>query len=279
VQDTTEQKKAEENLWLTENRFRALIEKSSDMKTLSNREGEMIYCSPSVTKVLGYSSDEFIQKCALDFIHPDDIAAYTEKTAEILQTPGKSFNNRNRFLHKNGNWIWCEGIITNMLHEPGIDAMVSNFRDISEKIISEKEKEFETNNLNALINNSSDLMWSVDTDFNLITSNLPFDEMGKVNFGKTIPKGGNVLATSNSPEMRRHFEELYKRAFAGEAFTEISYFEHPVEFWTEISYYPIRNGKEIVGPACHSRDVTELKRGEQNLKQSEGRLKEAQALS
>src|SRR4029079_17021584 len=39
------------------------------------------------------------------------------------------------------------------------------------------------------------------------------------------------------------------------------------------------NGKEIVGTACHSRDVTELKRGEQNLKQSEARLKEAQALS
>ena len=34
------------------------------MKTLSTREGKMIYCSPSVTKVLGYSLEEFIQKSA-----------------------------------------------------------------------------------------------------------------------------------------------------------------------------------------------------------------------
>ena len=53
-----------------------------------------------------------------------------------------------------------------MLHEPGINAMVSNFRDISEKITGETEKEFDSNNLNALINNTNDLMWSVDRDFN-----------------------------------------------------------------------------------------------------------------
>ena len=133
VQDISEKKKAEENLKQSENRFRAMIEKSTDMKTLSTQEGEMIYGSPSITKVLGYSLEEFLHTSAFDMIHPDDIPGYLEKRKEILQTPGKSFYTQNRFLHKNGSWIWCEGIVTNMLHEPGINAMVSNFRDISEK--------------------------------------------------------------------------------------------------------------------------------------------------
>src|SRR4029453_11095737 len=58
---------------------------------------------------------------------------YTEKRKRILQIPGKSFANQHRYRHKNGSWIWCEGTVTNMLHEPGINALVSNFRDISER--------------------------------------------------------------------------------------------------------------------------------------------------
>src|SRR6185295_12161779 len=154
---------------------------------------------------------------------------------------------------------------TNMINEPGINAMVSNFRDISEKKITEKQREFDNNNLNALINNTGDLMWSVDREFNLITSNQPFDEMGKVNFGKTIARGENVLSTAYNPEMLNHFKKLYERAFAGEAFTEISYFDFPNELWTEISYYPIRKGDQIIGTACHSRDITNIKLAEKHL--------------
>ncbi|MEP6950128.1 MAG: PAS domain S-box protein [Ginsengibacter sp.] len=263
VQDITEQKKTEENLTQSENRFRALIERSTDMKTLSTIDGEFIYVSPSITKLFGYSLKEILNTFAFDIIHPDDIPEFAEQRKKILQTPGKSFHTRLRFLHKNGNWITCEGTVTNMLDEPGINALVSNFRDISEKISNDINREFERNNLNALINNTSDLMWSVDRDFNLITSNLPFDEMGKVNFGKTIAKGESVLSAANSPEMLGHFKELYERAFAGEVFTETEYFDFPVELWTEISYYPIRKEDKVIGTACYTRDITQRKKSEE----------------
>lgn len=136
---------------------------------------------------------------------------------------------------------------------------------------AEQLEEFNKHNLRALINNTNDLMWSVNRDFNLITSNRAFDELGEVNFGKTIAKGENVLSVSYTPEMLAHFKALYERAFAGEAFTETEHFDHPVEMWTEISYNPIRKGDEIIGTACQSRDVTAVKITDQMIQESNER--------
>jgi PAS domain S-box-containing protein len=151
----------------------------------------------------------------------------------------------------------------------------------TEKLIIENEKrrDFDKSNLNALINNTKDLMWSVDRNFNLITSNKPFDEMAKIVFGKVIEKGEDVLSVAPLPEMYDHFKKLYERAFAGESFTKTDYFDAPEESWSEISYSPLREGDLVIGAACHLHDVTETKIIEQNLIRSEVKLKEAQAIA
>ncbi len=249
--------------------FRSLIEKSIDMKMLTSIEGNFIYGSPSVTRTFGYSLEEILEKSAFTFFHPDDLPDLFKNRAIILETPGSSFSFQYRFMHKEGRWIWCEGTLTNMLHEPEILAFVSNFRDITEKKIVERQMEFDKNNLNALINNTKDLMWSVDREFKLITSNIPFDEAGKASFGAAIEKGENVLHASFSQETHDHFKYLYERAFEGESFTETEYLDFPADQWNEISYYPIRKGEEIIGTACYSRDITMTKVAEQQIRNSE----------
>jgi PAS domain S-box-containing protein len=389
--ETSGQKKAEENLKQIENRFRALIEKGSDMITLRSPEGTLFYLSPSVTHVLGYSNEELLATRSFNFIHPDDLSGLLEQTQIILKTPGSSFSRQQRYLHKNGTWIWCEGTVTNMLHEPGINALVSNFRDISEtkiaeltqlenenqiqaiytasldaviiiddegiitkwdpkseilfgwkekevagmklaeiiiperyremhnkgikrylktgvgpvlgktidisalrqngvefdvslsitpsqingkkhfigfirdiseKKIAEHQREFDKNNLNALINNTNDLMWSVDKDFKLITSNQQFDKMVTLMSGKSIAKESNILTPGFPLGQLDRFKKFYERAFAGETFTEIEYTDTPVELWLETSFYPIRKDDDVIGTACNSRDITGRKLAE-----------------
>lgn len=256
------QKETEELIFKTETRFRALIEKSVDMKTLSTSGGQILYGSSSITKFLGYTMDEFIGRNVLDFTHPDDKIS-RQIIMNLLDTPGKSFFLEQRMLHKNGSWINCAGTMTNMLHEPGVNALVSNFRDVSEKKIIETQMEFDRINLDALINNTTDLMWSVNRDLKLITFNRPFFETIKLFSGKTLAKGDDVFSAALSPEQFDRFRLLYSRAFSGESFIEIEHIEAPIESWSEISFYPIRNGGEIVGTACHSRDITERKSAEE----------------
>ncbi len=100
----------------------------------------------------------------------------------------------------------------------------------------------------------------------MITSNHAFDELIKRRTGKPIAKGENVLAPGFNEARLQRFKALYSRAFSGETFTEIEYTDSPAEFWSEISYYPIRKGEEVIGTACFARDITEKKKAEKLIK-------------
>lgn len=256
-----------------ERRFRALIEKSADIKTLSSLDGKVIYASPSIKKVLGYSPKEFKLLPFFAVFHPDDIPVIIRLRKRLLLTPGKSMSRQLRLLHKSGRWVWCEGTITNMLHEEGIEALVSNFSDISERKTTAQQREFDRNNLNALINNTNDLMWSVDTNFNLITANNPFNKMILLASGKEIQNKCNVVDLEGFPKEELYrYKKFYERAFLGETFTQIEHRAEPVEIWSEISFYPIRKDKEIVGTACYSHDITNRKIAELKLEKQNKEL-------
>ncbi len=248
--------KTEELVVNNEKRFRALIEKSTDMKTLTDRDGKFIYASPSVLTVFGYNEEEYINKPAASFFHPDDAADLLQKRVQILDAPGKSFSYQYRAKHKNGNWIWCEGTITNMLNEPGVNAMVSNFKDVSERRVAEQLRMFNQNNLNALINNTKDLLWSIDNDYKIITYNKPFSEVIKKRLDIDIIAGVNALSLTMNQDQHVQFNSFYARALSGEIFNEILCETEPEESWSEISFYPIRHDGVVVGTACYSRDIT-----------------------
>lgn len=261
-------KATEELVEKNEKRFRALIENSSDIKTLASRNCTIIYVSPSLTKVLGYTAAELLETSLLNLIHPDEVADFITNRNAVLDIPEATFNFQHRKKHKDGRWLWFEGSVTNMLHEPAIGAMVSNFRDITDKKNSEQKQDFDSNNLHALINNTDDLLWSIDREYRLITSNLPFDRIMETLLGSPIEKGSDVLKGGNRLQTAR-FHKCYERAFSGEHFSIIEHTTSSVEYWSEVSFCPIRKGDEIIGTACHSRDITERTNAEHLLRKSE----------
>jgi PAS domain S-box-containing protein len=273
------QQQAEQLVLLNEKRYRLLIEKSNDIKLLINIKLEIIYSSPSIKVALGYQNQELLDHPLSQIISPGDLLNFRKFVDKVIGNPGKSFNFQLQLLHANGNLIWCEGMLTNLLNEPGINSLVANFRNISEKKLAEQQRDFDQNNLAALINNTSDLMWSLDKNYQLITSNVAFNEMIKGMTGQVIEKGSTVLAKGFSGEQLSRYKTYYDRILAGEAFTETEYTPSPVEFWSVISYSPIRKDERIIGAACYAHDITELKLAERKLVHSESRLKEAQAIS
>ncbi len=133
------------------------------------------------------------------------------------------------------------------------------------RMVKANHNEFEQSNLFALINNTQDLMWSVDRNYKLITSNKSFDDMMQQMIGKSIAKGSDVLAIGFSNDQLVKYKKLYARAFSGETFKIIEYTQLPIEFWSELSFHPIRRGAEVMGTACYSRDITDQKIAEQKI--------------
>jgi PAS domain S-box-containing protein len=215
----------------------------------------------------------------ISFIHPEDLELVLKKVKESRDSlHDVSFNHR--IIQANGTirYVCSESRFEfDSNHKP--ISLYGIVQDVTKTKLIEDQIEFDKNNLNALINNTKDLMWSVDEDFKLITSNQPFDEITRLMCGKVLEKGSNILEAAFSQEQVNRYQTYYQRALAGETFTEIEYSRTPMEYWLETSFCPIQKLDKVVGVACHSRDITQRKKDEEKQKHNEAVLKEAQAIA
>jgi two-component system, cell cycle sensor histidine kinase and response regulator CckA len=117
----------------SEQRFRALIEHSTDGIGLVSSDGTIRYTSPSTSRILGYADEELVGQRAFELIHPDDHASIQARLAEGLQQPGQSVIAECRVRHKDGAWGLIEIVANNLLAEPSVRAIVLNYRDITER--------------------------------------------------------------------------------------------------------------------------------------------------
>ena len=125
VQDElAERQRVEEMLRRSEERFRALIERSSDMITLQERDGTFTYVSPSTIRLLGYAPTELLGRSLLEAVHPADRTWLEPRFAALVEQPGGVMIARYRLRHKNGTWRWIEATYTNLLEEPAVKAVV-----------------------------------------------------------------------------------------------------------------------------------------------------------
>ncbi len=132
VRDITRRNAAEASLRASEQRFRALVENSSDAIALFAEDGTILYGSPSTSRLLGYGLDEFTGRNAFELIHPDDHESVKERLMKSLAQPGVGISVQADVQHKDGRWRRLEGIFTNLLADPSIGAIVNNYRDITE---------------------------------------------------------------------------------------------------------------------------------------------------
>ena len=140
-----------QQLTYSEKRFRTLVENSAEAVVIINGEGEMTYVSPAVTNVLGYTAEEIFAMDIFSKAHPDDIAGLTQTMAKVFANPGTAIpGHTGKMLHKDGTWRWIEATVTNLLHEPTVNGIVDNFRDITRQKVGE-EKILHLNRLYAFL--------------------------------------------------------------------------------------------------------------------------------
>ncbi len=172
--DITARKQLEESLKYSEERFRALLQNSSDAITILDKEGAIIFESSLRGKLSRLSFDELKGKPLFDLIHPDDRDRVRVIFRKSLNNPGKSFKTEFRGIQAGQRWIYIESIFTNHLHNSLINGVVVNSRDISErKIADKKEEEFKDKLFYLSLTALEFLSISIDEDiFNYIGKKL-----------------------------------------------------------------------------------------------------------
>lgn len=135
-----ERERAERALLESERRFRALVENSTDGVSLIELDGTLLYTGPSTKRILGYESAEIIGLNIFDLIHPDDLERAKSRFIEMIREPGRTIDGLIRIRHRDGLWRWIEHVSKNLVNESSVQAVVSNYRDVSERRLAEESQ-------------------------------------------------------------------------------------------------------------------------------------------
>lgn len=160
--DITLSRNAEEVLRASERRFRTLVENSSDVILLLRPDGTILYDAPSPGHVLGYDEENFINRNAFELVHPDDQEALRRELAGLVARPVGPVTVQFRARHHDGSWRWLEATGANLLGEPSIQALVVNYRDVTDRKRVEEELRRSRHRFEVLVNTIEGIVWDAD---------------------------------------------------------------------------------------------------------------------
>jgi diguanylate cyclase (GGDEF)-like protein/PAS domain S-box-containing protein len=114
-------------------RFRALVRNSSDVITVVDADGRIIYQTPSVGWVLGYPPATLVGSAVRTLIHPDDADTFTSHLTQSIEGAPALASVGSRMRHRNGSWRWMETVASNLLDDPAVHGVVLTTRDVSDR--------------------------------------------------------------------------------------------------------------------------------------------------
>jgi PAS domain S-box-containing protein len=160
------------------------------------------YKSPNVEALFGWKPDELIGQNVLDIVHPDDIAFAKQFLDNLKLEAGAKGTMEFRYRRKDGNYVWIEITIVNLLHDEDIQGFLGNYHDITERkkagqeLIAAKERAEESDRLKSAF--LANMSHEIRTPMNSImgfASLLPEEESKDLlsNYAKVIVQNSEQL--------------------------------------------------------------------------------------
>lgn len=149
--------------------------------------------------------------------------------------------------------------------------------DITYKKDKERQLILEERKQDALINSTKDQIWSLDTQFRLVSFNMAFKRNAERFFGKPLQVGENPLLLGLTDEKLELWKSYFGRAFQGESFSIEEELIHPDQrhVFLEVSFNPITDEQGLIhGACCFMHDITRRKQRENLVLQQLKHLRE-----
>ncbi|BEL09616.1 hypothetical protein Q0Z83_078070 [Actinoplanes sichuanensis] len=113
-------------------RFRALVQNTSDLTLVIDYDGRISYATPAAFRVLGMPADDLLGTSLYERTHPDDGPQVAELTELLTRAPGAGVAAQVRWRHADGSYRWLDLVVTDLSDNPNVAGVVLNARDASE---------------------------------------------------------------------------------------------------------------------------------------------------
>ena len=276
VIDITKRKATEKEMLASKNYFETMFKSSPDAAMIIQiPSGKIVEVNDAFEISSGFTGNESVGNTTLElqlWVNIED----RNLLIENLLNKGVCENLEVLLRKKNGD-IQTGLVSARKFNIDGIPHMITTTHDITQLKKAAEEKEFERRDKEALINSTTDLIWSVSSDFKLIAGNNSFINDTKTYTGVELQPGDSVLSGDIFPEAYlQYWKNLYERVLAGNPFhTELEWITNDKNNlrWTEFYMNPIKVREKITGVACFGKDITERKMQENVMKDLNNQIK------
>ncbi len=170
--------------------FEILIQHTLDIVTVLSLDGKIIYESPAVERIVGYTPGELEGKRVFDYIHPDDRDRVIREFEQGILKPGEVHTVQFRYKHKNDSWVYLESTASFIadLGKHWMTGVVVSSRDITERKKTEEQLAASENRYRQLVEQSPDATF-VCQNFRIVYAN---------------PAALRMLHVPNDDQIREH---------------------------------------------------------------------------
>lgn len=276
ISDISARKKAETKVENSEKRFRSLVENTTDMLILSGQAGNIQYVSPAFERITGYTSQEVLANRDLmkSRIHPDYLSEVGQKFAESLNKPNVPLSLLMQFQHKDGHYIWLEGVITNMLNDESVAAIVSNYRDISRRKAAEAKALKSEKKFQALVENSGDIIVLATAEGIISYVSPAFEKLTGYTASEIVGKRNTELM---HPEQAEQTRDIARKLLEtpGISIPRLNRIIHKngSYVWVEGNITNLLHDENVNAIVANYHDITERLKAAEVIRQSENNLK------
>ncbi|MEI8132625.1 MAG: PAS domain S-box protein, partial [Leptolinea sp.] len=275
ISDITERKRAENNLRLSEEKHRNLIENSHDIIYTLTPDGVFTFVSPAWTAHLGHPIDQVMGKLFQQFVHADDIGGCMVWLQKVIETGQRQEGVEYRVQHIDGSWYWHTSSAVPIKNETGtIIGFEGTARDITEQKRAELALNKSLSLIDATIESIENGILVIALDGSVAKTNARFVDMWRIP-GEIIASGDDeklmnyILDQLSAPEdFIAKVKELYTDPGA-QSFDLIHFIDGRI---FERKSNPMIVAGEPQGRVWSFIDITDRKRTEAALLEAKNRL-------
>ncbi len=271
--DITEKKQAEQRLLNSEVFYRNMISESLDGILLTDEKGIVQFVSPSVTRILGYTPDDLMQRQMFTYVHAEDEELAIKSFANEINYVPETAHINIRLKHKQGHYVWCLVRGHNMLSNPFVKKVIIYFADNTLHLKAEEDLAASVRQLQRqaiILNSVSDVILTTGFDRVISSWNKVAENITGISENDAVGHFlGEVLKIDAYPYTMEQVVDLVIKNGIWHGEISITGSDREKKYLLQTFSLLYDNRNEAIGLLGVGKDITERKAVEKQILQSE----------
>lgn len=198
---------------LSESRFRAIAEQSSDLMMIAAGDRVVQWANAAFERVLGYPPESLVGKDIFPLFHSDDVAALAATIGRLREVPGAVGAVEVRIRAADGSWHWMKITGKNLLDDPAVQGFVVSMTDVTDRRQAEAELRMSEARYSDLFEGARDVVYTMDLDGNFTSVNPAMELLTGYSRAEVLTM--NFMQLIAPEDLERVQEDMARRLAGG----------------------------------------------------------------